>query len=278
MDMSLLTFDADDGYFTLHERECRELGARLSREYREALPFPHIVLDDFIDRDILKLVDKAYPANEGRKFFDRDQERLKFQFQPRDTRSGLVQNLFSELNGRAFLAFLEELTGISGLVSDPYYEGGGLHETKRGGHLSIHADFNVHERLGLVRRLNLLIYLNEGWIEEWGGHLELWDTDVRACRVKVPPVLGRAVIFSTDESSYHGHPDPLACPPERSRRSLATYYYTAAKESLLGVPHHTTNFKARPGSSDKVDWKIKRLHFVENWVPRALQRYARRLL
>jgi hypothetical protein len=188
-----------------------------------------------------------------------------------------VRNLFAELNSQAFLGFLEELTGIKGLIADPHFEGGGLHETKRGGHLGVHADFNVHDQLKVERRLNLLVYLNEDWDDEYGGQLELWKKDMSECAVRVSPVLGRAVIFSTALDSFHGHPDPLNCPPERSRRSIATYYYTAAEEGVALLPKRTTNFQERPGSSDKRDWQVRRFHFVNDWVPPKLQRLAHRL-
>src|SRR4029077_6346348 len=108
-----------------------------------------------------------------------------------------TRNLFAELNSQAFLGFLEEMTGMRGLVSDPYYEGGGLHETKRGGHLGVHADFNAHDKLRLERKINLLIYLNEEWDPAYGGRLELWDRQMKDCAVRVEPVFGRAVIFNT---------------------------------------------------------------------------------
>jgi hypothetical protein len=195
-----------------------------------------------------------------------------------EVQSGLTRNLFAELNSQAFLGFLEELTGIKGLVSDPYFDGGGLHETKRGGHLSVHADFNAHGKLRLERKINLLIYLNEDWEPEYGGQLELWDRDMRQCAVRVEPVFGRAVLFNTALDSFHGHPDPLNCPPERSRRSIATYYYAAFDDGYVAAAKRDTNFQARPRSSDKTDWQIRRRHFVNDWVPPKLQRFAHRLL
>jgi Rps23 Pro-64 3,4-dihydroxylase Tpa1-like proline 4-hydroxylase len=267
-----------DGYVALDPAECRAVGRSLSHQYQSASPFPHIVIDDFLDGEVLRGVLADFPSSEQKEFFDRDQERLKFQFQPQEVSSGLVRSLFAELNSQAFLGFLEELTGISGLISDPYFEGGGLHETKRGGHLGIHADFNVHDRLCLERRLNLLIYLNEDWSDDYGGELELWDQAMKECVVRVKPVFGRAVIFNTALDSFHGHPNPLTCPPNRSRRSIATYYYTAVEDGLSALPKRTTNFQARPGSSDKKDWQIRRYHFVNDWVPPKLQRIARRLI
>lgn len=267
-----------DGYVALDTEECRAYGRSLAAKYQGAVPFPHIVIDDFLDKDLLKRVLADFPSSDSRQYFDRDQERLKFQFQPHEISSGLVRNIFAELNSQAFLGFLEELTGLKGLLPDPYFEGGGLHETKRGGHLGVHADFNGHDRLKVERKLNLLVYLNEDWEPAYGGQLELWDTEMKACAVRVEPVLGRAVIFTTSLDSFHGHPDPLNCPPERSRRSIATYYYQAPLEGFAALPKRTTNFRVRPQSADKSDWQVRRHHFVNDWVPPKLQRLAHRLI
>jgi Rps23 Pro-64 3,4-dihydroxylase Tpa1-like proline 4-hydroxylase len=267
-----------NNYLTLDRDECRELGQSLADRYQNASPFPHIVIDDFLDADVLRKVLAQFPSSENRNFFDRDQERLKFQYQPHEVASGLVRNLFAELNSQAFLGFLEAMTGMDGLISDPYFDGGGLHETKRGGHLGIHADFNVHGRLKVERKINLLIYLNDDWDDAFGGELELWDRQMTQCVVRVKPVFGRAVIFNTALDSFHGHPDPLNCPPERSRRSIATYYYSAAESGLALLPRRTTNFQPRPGTDDKTDWQIRRRHFVNDWVPPKLQRLAHRLI
>ena len=275
---NMLHFTRLGGYVSLDEAECADLGRFLSAQYRNAEPFPHIVIDDFLEPDLLKDVLAGFPSSETRSHFDRDQERLKYQYGPHESSSGIVRNLFAELNSQAFLSFLEELTGIRGLIPDPYFVGGGLHETKRGGHLGVHADFNIHGHLSVERRLNLLIYLNEDWDDDFGGQLELWTKDMRQCAVRVKPVFGRAVIFNTALDSFHGHPDPLNCPPERSRRSIATYYYSAPEDGVAQLPKRTTNFQVRPASRDKTDWKIRRNHLVRDWVPPKLQRLAHRLI
>ena len=267
-----------NGYLALDPDECRAFGKSLAERYQTASPFPHIVIDDFIEADVLKAVLAEFPASNNKTYFDRDQERLKFQYQPHESSSGLIRNLFAELNSQAFLGFLEEMTGMKGLISDPHFEGGGLHETKRGGHLGVHADFNIHGQLKVERKLNLLIYLNENWEDDYGGQLELWDQQMKGCEVRVKPVFGRAVVFTTALDSFHGHPDPLSCPPERSRRSIATYYYSAPEGGLAALPKRTTNFQARPGTADRSDWEIRRHHFVNDWVPPKLQRIAHRLL
>jgi Rps23 Pro-64 3,4-dihydroxylase Tpa1-like proline 4-hydroxylase len=275
--MALLDLDKVGSYLAFDEAQCRAVGRSLANEYQSASPFPHIVLDDFLDGDVLRSLVGAFPSSQDKTCFDRDQERLKYQYHPSESPAPWVRNLLAELNGQALLGFLEEMTGIGGLVSDPYFSGGGLHETRRGGHLGVHADFNLHDKMKLERRLNLLIYLNEDWPDEYGGKLELWAKDMKTCEVQVAPILGRAVIFSTALDSYHGHPDPLKCPPDRTRRSIATYYYTALEAGLETIPDRVTNFRPRPGTSDPTDWAVRWEHFLRDWVPPAARRIARRL-
>jgi hypothetical protein len=131
--MSLLELSEVDGYLYFDEEQCRSAGRQLAQTYQGASPFPHALIDDFIDPELLRLVAANYPDLAGKQFFDRDQERFKFQFHAAEVSCGLTRNLLSELNGRAFLGFLEEMTGIGGLISDPYLVGGGLHLTKAGG-------------------------------------------------------------------------------------------------------------------------------------------------
>src|SRR6476659_7190015 len=96
-----------DGYLALDEKECRDLGRSLAKAYQTASPFPHVVIDEFLDPTLLRRVLNDFPPRDSKEFFDRDQERLKFQFQPQDVPSGLIRNLFAELNSRAFIGFLE---------------------------------------------------------------------------------------------------------------------------------------------------------------------------
>ena len=275
--MPILDLVETDGFLHFNRDQCVAAGKARAEAYQSAQPFPHIVMDDFVSSDRLREIVDTFPDREGRNYFDRAQERLKYQFDPNTVQSRQVRNLLAELNGEPFLAFLSEMTGIEGLISDPYYAGGGLHETLSGGHLSIHADFNLHSRMNVERRLNLLIYLNDDWPESYGGRLELWDKKMRAAATSILPVMGRAVVFNTTLQSFHGQPSPLTCPPDRSRRSIATYYYTALP-AQVAPPKRTTTFQTRPGTGDRTDWKIKYHHFVQDWVPPRLQKHARRLM
>jgi len=234
-------------------------------------------MEDFLPADFLRSLLPEYPSTDNKAGFDRTQERSKFQFPPSDVPGRRLRNLLIELNSPAMLAFLEEMTGIDHLIPDPYFSGGGLHITKSGGHLSVHADFNIHREMNLERRLNLLIYMNDDWPEDYGGHLELWDRGMKKCEHRILPALGRAVVFNTSLDSYHGQPDPVACPPDRARLSIATYYYTAAEEGIARLPQRTTVFKARTGTRDKPDLRVKFDHFLRDWTPPRLYPHLRKL-
>jgi Rps23 Pro-64 3,4-dihydroxylase Tpa1-like proline 4-hydroxylase len=133
------------------------------------------------------------------------------------------------LNSPLFIAQLEEMSGIHSLIPDKSLYGGGIHSISRGGFLKIHADFNWHEEMQVHRRMNLLLYLNSEWDHRWGSALELWNKDMTKKVQEVMPVSNRLVIFNTSDFSFHGHPDPLKCPPSRQRLSIALYYYSKSR-------------------------------------------------
>jgi Rps23 Pro-64 3,4-dihydroxylase Tpa1-like proline 4-hydroxylase len=275
--MAILNPKETDGYIWFDEEECARAGAALAESYQTAQPFPHIAMDDFLPADFLRGLLGEFPDNGKNSYFDRDQERFKYQTPPSKIPGRRLRNLVIELNSPAILKFLEAMTGIPGLIADPYYVGGGLHETLKGGHLGVHADFNIHRPMNVERRLNLLVYLNDDWLPEYGGDLELWDQKMEKSWHRIAPVIGRAVVFNTSLDSYHGQPDPLTCPDGRSRKSIATYYYTADEDGINKLPGRTTAFKARPGTGDRKDLRIQFDHFLRDWVPPRLYRYAAKL-
>jgi hypothetical protein len=216
--------------------------------YATAKPYPHAVMDDFLPEEVLDEVLAEFPdPNRGDWFaFDSATER-KLATKDDSTMGPATRRLLAELNSSAFVEFLEQLTGIEGLVPDPHFVGGGLHQIEPGGHLKVHADFNRHPRTDLERRLNVLIYLNRDWKDEYGGAFELWEEDMSAAAEKVMPYFNRCVVFSTTSTSYHGHPEPLACPDDRTRKSIALYYYSKERPAEEQGQAHNTLFQARPG-------------------------------
>jgi hypothetical protein len=227
----------------------RLLAEQHAAEYRENKPFPYIFFDNFLPVEVAEAALREYPEPKQMpwKEFNNPLER-KLAFDIVEKLPPADRSLLYFLNSRPMLQFLEILTGINGLIPDPYFEGGGLHQIVPGGKLAVHADFNRHPKLNLDRRINVLIYLNKDWKEEYGGHFELWDKQMTRAERTILPIFNRCAIFSTTSSSFHGHPTPLACPPERTRKSVATYYYTNGRPEQEVEAAHSTLFK--PLSAD----------------------------
>lgn len=232
-----------------------QVGSNYASQYASADPFPHIVFHEFFDPKVLTEVADAFPdlrKNNTHSFNNANEVKLannRVHEMPDKVRDFLYY-----MNSRPVLEFLSNLTGIQNLIPDPMFIGGGCHEIMRGGLLKIHADFNTHPHFGLSRRLNLLVYLNKDWDESFGGHFELWDTEMKGCRVKVLPTFNTMAIFSTTSNSFHGHPDPLTCPENRSRRSFALYYYTNGRPAEEIDPEnkeHSTLFVGRNTENDQ---------------------------
>jgi 2OG-Fe(II) oxygenase superfamily len=249
------------------------LGREHRSRYASGTPFPNIVLDDFFDPQVLRAVLAEFPDlkhKPDQRFNSPNEVKLtsrgEYRFGP------TTRSFMHFLNSQPFLEFLSELTGIKALLADPYFEGGGCHEILPGGLLKVHADFDKHRATGMDRRLNVLVYLNENWCEEFGGQFELWNRDMTRCERKVLPVFNRMVVFTTTDTSYHGHPDPLTCPPDRSRRSLALYYYTVGRANA-DAPTKTrrpTAFVYRPDGDETALAYSQR--WIKNFAPATLLR------
>jgi len=216
--------------------------AALHEQYVTADPFPHIAIDGLFDDAVLDSILTAFPSRDAmqwREFDNPLEKKLGFFHEVSDLPHN-VRDFLEDTNSFEMLLWLEALTGIDGLIPDPYFGGGGLHQIEAGGFLKVHADFNVHPKLKLDRRLNMLIYLNKDWRDEYGGHLELWDSDMRECRKRILPTFNRTVIFSTTDTSFHGHPQPLTPPVGATRKSVSLYYYTAGRpQDERSAPHDT---------------------------------------
>jgi hypothetical protein len=246
-----------------------------SSEYQANQPFPHIIIDDFLPEPVARSSLAAFPGPEAAGWYEyRNDRERKLGSVHEQNIPPAIRNVLYALNSATFLTFLEKLTGIPGLVPDPHFFGGGMHQIVRDGKLAVHVDFNRHPGLRLDRRLNLLLYLNEDWPDEYGGHLELWDAKGNSAVTKVLPVFNRCVVFSTTRKSYHGHPHPLACPPDRSRKSIALYYYTNGRPAEEAAPEHSTIFA---GDSPPAPTPVPRVDLVQGAV-RATKRAARLLI
>jgi hypothetical protein len=235
--------------------------------FLSAEPFPHIQIDNFFDNSYLDEISNSFTEFSTNSYNHNSNHitEKKLAINSPEKIPSKINSFIEYLNSYSFLNFLQNLTGIKEkLIPDPYLFGGGLHEIRRGGFLKIHSDFNIHPQLSLNRRVNLLLYLNKDWKIDWGGQLELWDREMKLCKVKILPIFNKMVIFRTTDYSYHGHPDPLTCPDNISRRSIAMYYYTNGRpkeevDPKNGESAQSTLFRKRYGSKD--NFLLERIKF-----------------
>lgn len=229
--------------------------ARMAAEFQGAKPYNHIVIDNFLQQDVAESLYGNFPKmTELRKHYNGLNEN-KSEGSSFDTYHPNFAKVIADITSPEFIKMLEQITGIDNLSIPPDHRGAGVHLGKAGSYLDVHVDFSVHPTLNMHRQLNLLIYMNKDWQEEWGGHIELWNHDVTKLDKKVLPILNRCVIFQCSEISYHGY-DKISPPETESRKSIYAYYYTPVGP---GVRYHDTIFKARPseGTIKKIKTDVK---------------------
>jgi Rps23 Pro-64 3,4-dihydroxylase Tpa1-like proline 4-hydroxylase len=241
--------------------------------YQSKKPFKYLIIDNALKDSLAHEIHDEYPNItdgkwDGTTYLDQKNKFQKTVFE----KNSLMQNVFDELNSEAFLEWLNFITGIEeSLIADPALSGGGLHQSMNGAFLNVHVDFNIHPKTKLHRRLNILIYMNKDWKDEYEGHLELWEINDEHKNLleKISPKFNRLVLFETNEISFHGHPKPLTIPVDVSRKSLATYYYTKTRPVSEIAGEHNTIYVNTEG----VKGSVKRF---KSGVRAALERVNKR--
>lgn len=225
----------------LNPERLKALAEQHREAYKNAYPFPHAIMDNLFPKRVLRALMDEIPesmlGSDGcyskhkrcAKRQGAEYQLMKSNIIDEMDMRPITREVIWFLTSGTFINFLKELSGITGLLPDPDHNGGGIHLTARGGKLNIHADFNAWPGACLDRRVNFFLFLNDDWEEEYGGHLELWNKDLDKCGARIKLDLGRVVVFSTTDFSYHGHPHPLTAPDGRARRSIALYYYTVGR-------------------------------------------------
>lgn len=220
--------------------------------FETAEPFKHAVVENFFHPALAEVLLRDFPAF--------DPERAKNEFgqiggkavnERIGTISGAYRRLAAHIQSPEFLSLVGRLTGLSDLLPDPNLYGGGTHENRHGQALDPHVDFNYDPATRLHRKLNLLVYLNKEWREAWGGSIELHSDPRRPDGNRITsftPDFNRAVIFETNERSWHGFPRIILPEDKRhlSRKSLSIYLYTRTRPAHEIVPEHGTFYVQRP--------------------------------
>ena len=210
---------------------------QLKEQFLSARPFNHIVVDNFFQEDVANKIADEFPAwdsDDWSAFYNSPIE-VKKLCSDWNRFKTFTYKAFWYLNSKEFVDKLKFITDNPNLVMDIGMHGGGYHSHISGGKLNVHLDYDLHPKLGLQRKLNIIIYMTKGWDPEWGGSLSLWSGDDKhpiTCEKKVYPLFNRAVLFDTTQNSWHGLPEPITCPDGLARNSLAVYYVQPPTEKI----------------------------------------------
>ena len=208
------------------------------KKFQNSSPFNHCIVNNFFKHEIAQQLEKEFPDYDDNLWqgYDNPLEVKKLtnnwnHFGP------LTYRVLNSLNSSAFCSLLSKLSTIDPIHSDDGLNGGGWHIHKSGGKLNPHLDYSIHPKLGLQRKLNIIIYLNSQWRETWGGDLGFWSqskTSKSPGRLikKIKPIFNQAVIFDTSQNSWHGMIGKIKCPKSQARKSLAVYYLTTPAKQV----------------------------------------------
>ena len=249
----------------MKNRELKELAeiciSRMDSSNRDFLyskePFQHVIIDNVLPKELALSCLDGFPDRNDKSWENTSDEDIEIKKRSNwKSEFDIPDNILDTVrifNSSLFLTKLSEIFNIPKLIPDPYFTGGGLNITERGGLLDVHIDGNYHDASGLNRRLNVIFFLNSSWKSEWGGQFCLYDKEGNQCKKKILPNFNRLLAFETSDISYHGLPEPLNCPEEVSRKSIILYYYTKQERPLKHNIHrkpHSALWKKR-GLKDK---------------------------
>jgi len=226
---------------------------RYRAAFQSARPFKHLCIDGFLEPEMAERALADFPAFDKKLAIDEYGRvgRKAVNSRLADI-SPFYRDVYRYLFSDEFLAAMSALTGIPDLIGDPSMYGGGTHENLHGQELDPHVDFNYVAGGGAHRRVNMLIYLNKAWDSSWGGDIEIHsnprdpeNNSITSYRVD----FNRAVIFETNEYSWHGF-GRIVLPPEQrdkiSRKCLSIYLYTRERPAAEIAGTHATFYVQRP--------------------------------
>jgi dTDP-glucose 4,6-dehydratase len=206
---------------------------QLNNTFINAIPYEHIIIPNFLNTEYAEKIFSEFPTNinssnwyEYNNPIEKKYANDKINIMPR-----CIKKLFNLLSCKEIIKKINLLTGIENLEYDPYLHGAGLHIHSKGGKLDLHLDYEKHPYLNKERRLNIILYMSKDWQEEWNGETQLWDKELTTCIKKSPVIFNSAIIFKTNEKSWHGLPEEIKCPEGVLRKSIA-YYYISSLDSI----------------------------------------------
>jgi len=212
----------------------------LKENFINAKPFEHVVIDNFLNDEYIEKMHQEFPSDYTNWHKYCNPLEYKYSNNNIDLLQPIIKNVYYYLSSNEMLSIFKKFTNIDNLEYDEYMHGAGLHVYPSKGKLNVHLDYEKHPFSGKERRLNIILFMNKNWNDEWNGANELWDEELKNCIVETKVKFNRAIIFKTNDKSYHGVPKEIACPLHKYRKTLAYYYVSP----LTNVKKHEYRSKA----------------------------------
>ena len=225
----------------------KEFQKKLKKTYANNKPFKYIIIDNFLTKNVANEFEKSFRINSEWTNYSLVNNFKKFGLKKRHLFKKNCDQTIKNMESKRFIKILNFITNNKRLFLDKSLDGGGFHKVLNKGYLNVHVDFTSHYKLRNWKRvLNLLIYFNKNWKKKYNGYLQFYDSKGQEKKVSIKPKYNRCVIFNTNETSFHGHPESLNLPKNKSRKSFAVYFYI--KQKNTNKPK-ATYYKSAKGKS-----------------------------
>jgi hypothetical protein len=205
----------------------------LRNQFLSAKPFEHIIIDNFLEESYAEKLSELFPKLNDSWHEYKNPIEVKYAFDNINSLPTELKNYFYYLSTNEITDIIKSITTIDDLQYDEYLHGAGIHLHPRYGRLNIHLDYEKHPYSGKERRLNIILFMSKDWNTNWNGANELWNSDVSKCIAKTEIKFNRAILFKTNDISWHGLPDKILCPENVFRKSLAYYYVSPLNNKKL---------------------------------------------
>lgn len=234
---------------------------KLKSDFLNGEPYESLVIDNFLNLSYAEKIYDLFPNNYENWYKYENPVEVKYAYDNINVLPDDLKNYFYYLSCDKLVDIISKITDINDLEHDECLHGAGLHSHPKYGRLNIHLDYEKHPYSGKERRINIILFLSKDWDESWNGANELWDKNVTKCIKSTPIKFNRAIIFKTNDISWHGVPEKIMCPEDVFRKSLAYYYVSPLTVSKQDY-RTKANFIKRP--QDEYNESMEKIYEIRS--------------